>query len=114
MVHRRSSPVAAAAPAGACRAWDACCVGRGRPIRVTVGYGPLKNPNAVAYSRADWAEFFALCHLVAWHNKVQAVYPPGLAIQIIFDDSTLVRANHANKGLMKSYMRHFIHNPLFF
>jgi hypothetical protein len=80
------------------------CVQRGRPIRVTIGYGPLKNQNAVPYSRADWAEFFALCHLVAWHNKVQAVYPPGLSIQIVFDDSTLMLANHADKGLMKAYM----------
>src|SRR5262245_53852806 len=50
-------------------------VRKGKPIKVTVGYGPLKNPNAVSHSRADWAEFFALCHLVSWHNKVQRVYP---------------------------------------
>jgi hypothetical protein len=79
-------------------------VAAGKPIRVTVGYGPLKNPNAVSYSRADWAEFFALCHLVAWHNKVQRVYPPGLQFQIYFDDETLLLANRANKGLMRSYM----------
>jgi hypothetical protein len=79
-------------------------VERNEPIAVTVGYGPLKNPNAVPYSRADWGEFFALCHLIAWHNKVQAVYAPGLAISIAFDDSTLVMANHADKRLMKSYM----------
>lgn len=79
-------------------------VAKGKPIRVTVGYGPLKNPNAVSYSRADWAEFFALCHLVAWHNKVQRVYPPGLQFQIYFDDETLLLANDANKGLMRSYM----------
>jgi hypothetical protein len=80
------------------------CVCRGQPIRVTVGYGPLKNQNGVSYSRADWAEFFALCHLVAWHNKVQAVYPPGLSIRIVYDDSTLVVANRADRGLMQSYM----------
>jgi hypothetical protein len=79
-------------------------VAKGKPIRVTVGYGPLKNPNAVAHSRADWAEFFALCHLVAWHNKVQRVYPPGLQFQIYFDDETLLLANFANKSLMRSYM----------
>jgi hypothetical protein len=79
-------------------------VRKSRPICVTIGYGPLKNQNGVSYSRADWAEFFALCHLVAWHNKVQAVYPPGLLLQIVFDDSTLVVANRADKGLMKSYM----------
>jgi hypothetical protein len=79
-------------------------VRKGQPIRVTVGYGPLKNPNAVAHSRADWAEFFALCHLVAWHNKVQRVYPPGLQFQIYFDDETLLLANGANKSLMRSYM----------
>ncbi len=77
---------------------------RGKPIRVTVGYGPLKNPNVVAHSRADWAEFFALCHLVAWHNKVQRVYPPGLQFQIYFDDETLLLANFADKRLMRSYM----------
>jgi hypothetical protein len=80
------------------------CVRRGRPIHVTVGYGPMKNQNGVSYSRADWAEFFALCHLVAWHNKVQAVYPPGLCIRIVYDDSTLVVANQADKTLMKPYM----------
>ncbi len=79
-------------------------VRKGKPIRVTVGYGPLKNPNAVAYSRADWAEFFALCHLVAWHNKVQRVYPPGLQFQIYFDDETLLLANFADRRLMRSYM----------
>jgi hypothetical protein len=78
-------------------------VGRGQPIAVTVGYGPLKNQNAVAYSRADWAEFFSLCHLIAWHNKVQAIYSPGLSIGIAFDDTTLAMANHADKRLMHSY-----------
>jgi hypothetical protein len=79
-------------------------VRKGEPIRVTVGYGPLKNPNAVAHSRADWAEFFALCHLVAWHNKVQRVYPPGLRFRIYFDDETLLLSNGADEGRMKSYM----------
>jgi hypothetical protein len=81
-----------------------CFVLKGKPIRVIVGYGPLKNPNAVAHSRADWAEFFALCHLVAWHNKVQRVYPPGLQFQIYFDDETLLLANGANRGLMDDYI----------
>ena len=80
------------------------CVRRNRPVTVTVGYGPLKNQHAVPYSRADWAEFFALCHLVAWHNKVQAVYAPGLRIAICFDDSTLAMANRADRRLMDSYM----------
>jgi hypothetical protein len=79
-------------------------VRKGKPIRVIVGYGPLKNPNAVTRSCADWAEFFALCHLVAWHNKVQRVYPPGLQFQIYFDDETLLLANFADKRLMRSYM----------
>src|SRR5207302_2273280 len=83
------------------------CVQRGQPIKVTLGYGPLKNQHSVSYSRADWAEFFALCHLVAWHNKVQAIYPPGLRIKICFDDSTLVMANHADQQLMASYMTSF-------
>jgi hypothetical protein len=75
-----------------------------KPIAVTVGYGPLKNPNSVPESRADWAEFFSLCHLIAWHNKVQAIYPPGLKLQIAFDDATLIMANHADKGRIKSYI----------
>jgi hypothetical protein len=79
-------------------------VRRGEPIGVTVGYGPLKNQHAVPYSRADWAEFFALCHLVAWHNKVQALYPPGLRLSIAFDDTTLVVANRADKRLMQTYI----------
>jgi len=80
-------------------------VQRNLPIYVTVGYGPIKNLNAVNYSRADWAEFFALCHLVAWHNKVQAVYAPGLQIRIVFDDTTLAMANRADRRLMRSYMK---------
>jgi hypothetical protein len=79
-------------------------VRKGKPIRVLVGYGPLKNPNAVPSSRADWAEFFALCHLVAWNSKVQRVYPPGLQIQIVFDDETLLLANGADRGLMDKYI----------
>jgi hypothetical protein len=79
-------------------------VRRGQPIHVTQGYAPLKNLNVVACSRADWAEFFALCHLAAWHNKVQAVYPPGLRIQIAFDDATLRMANHADRRAIDSYI----------
>jgi hypothetical protein len=76
----------------------------GRPIRVNVGYAPMKNPNATHASRADWAEFFALCHLCAWHNKVQAVYPPGLKIKIVFDDSAVGLANRPDRELMDSYI----------
>ena len=79
-------------------------VDRGRPIPITLGYGPMKNPNAVSDSRADWAEFFALNHLIKWHNKVQRVYPPGLAIRIVFDDSTLIMANRADPGQIASYI----------
>jgi hypothetical protein len=77
---------------------------RGRPIPITLGYGPMKNPNAASSSRADWAEFFALNHLINWHNKVQTVYPPGLAIRIVFDDSTLIMANRADPGQITSYI----------
>ena len=79
-------------------------VRRGKPIKILVGFGPLKNRNAVAYNRADWAEFFALCHLVAWHNKVCCVYPPGLRLQIIFDNETLSLANYTDRRMMKAYM----------
>lgn len=79
-------------------------VRKGKPIRILVGYGPLKNPNAVSYSRADWAEFFALCHLVAWHNKLQCVYPPGLQVRLIFDDETLLLANGSDRRLMNEYI----------
>ena len=79
-------------------------VRRGRPIHIRLGYAPLKNLNAVPRSRADWAEFFALCHLCAWHNKVHAIYPPGLRIKIVFDDSTINMANRPSRHHMKSYM----------
>jgi hypothetical protein len=81
-----------------------CFVRRRKPIRIFVGFGSLKNQNAVAYSRADWADFFALCHLVAWHNKVQRVYPPGLQLQLLFDDAVSLYANHVNKNLIDSYI----------
>lgn len=80
-------------------------VRKGKPIKILVGFGPLKNPNAVSYNRADWSEFFALCHLVAWHNKVCRVYPPGLYLQIIFDNETLSLANYTNKAMMRAYMQ---------
>jgi hypothetical protein len=79
-------------------------VRRGERIFITIGYGPLKNQNAVPYSRADWAELFALAHLAALHNKVQAVYPPGLQFRIVFDDSTLLIANRVDRRLINSYI----------
>jgi hypothetical protein len=79
-------------------------VRRGERIFITVGYGPLKNQNAVPYSRADWAELFALTHLAALHNKVQAIYPPGLQFRIVFDDSTLIIANRVDRTLIRSYI----------
>jgi hypothetical protein len=79
-------------------------VRRSRPIRINVGYAPMKNLNAARESRADWAEFFALCHLCAWHNKVQAVYPPGLHIKIVFDDAAVAMANRPDRAHMDSYI----------
>jgi hypothetical protein len=79
-------------------------VARGKPIHITLGYSPMKNVRAVRECRADWAEFFALGHLCAWHNKVCTVYPPGLRIKIIFDDSTVRMANRVDRRLMESYM----------
>ncbi|HEX4412801.1 MAG TPA: hypothetical protein VH107_04175 [Lacipirellulaceae bacterium] len=80
-------------------------VARSKPIQVRIGYAPLKNPRTVDHTHADWAEFFAICHLAAWHNKVQAVYPPGLQIKIVFDDSTVRMANRYSKKPMREYMR---------
>jgi pyoverdine/dityrosine biosynthesis protein len=79
-------------------------VARGEAIRIMIGYAPMKNPKSAGHTHADWAEFFALAHLVAWHNKVAAVYPPGLRIKIIFDDSTIRMANRYGWGPMKDYM----------
>lgn len=80
-------------------------VRRGRPIRIMLGYGPMKNPRSTGHTHADWAEFFAFRHLCSWHNKVSAVYPPGLRIKIIFDDSTIRMANRYAREPMEDYMR---------
>jgi nucleoside-diphosphate-sugar epimerase len=79
-------------------------VARGQPIHLSVGFGAVKNPNGVAESRADWAEFFALSHLIALHNKVQSVYSPGLWIRLIFDDVTHLWANRGSRRVMDSYI----------
>jgi hypothetical protein len=65
----------------------------------------MKNLHTAPHCRADWAEFFALCHLCTWHNKVATVYPPGLQITIVFDDSTVRMANRSDTALMAQYMR---------
>ncbi|HEX4412802.1 MAG TPA: hypothetical protein VH107_04180 [Lacipirellulaceae bacterium] len=80
-------------------------VRKSKPIRVRIGYAPMKNACTVDHTSADWAEFFSLCHLGAWHNKVQAVYPPGLEIRIIFDDSTVRMANQYDTAPMEDYMQ---------
>lgn len=79
-------------------------VRRCRPIEIMLGYAPLKNPKTTYHTGADWAEFFALCHLADWHNKVTTVYPPGLRIKIIFDDSTIRMANRYLRSPMVDYM----------
>lgn len=79
------------------------CVASGEPIRISMGYGAQKNPHATDGSRVDWGEFFALCHLISWHNKVQAIYAPGLRIRIVLDDATLLWANHGDARRMASY-----------
>jgi hypothetical protein len=79
-------------------------VRRGRPIRINLGYAPMKNLNAARASHADWAEFFALCHLCAWHNKAQTLYPPGLKIKIVFDDAAVGMANRPERRHMDTYI----------
>lgn len=79
-------------------------VARGKPVHIRLGYAPMKNLHTVAVSRADWSEFFALTHLCAWHNKVCSVYPPGLRIKIVFDDSTVAMANRPDRRHMDGYI----------
>jgi pyoverdine/dityrosine biosynthesis protein len=79
-------------------------VQRGKPVHIMLGYAPMKNPKTAGHTHADWAEFFALAHLAQWHNKVCEVYPPGLRIKIIFDDSTIRMANRHKKAPMSDYM----------
>lgn len=79
-------------------------VSRGKAVRITLGYAPMKNLHSVRVSRADWSEFFALTHLCSWHNKVASVYPPGLRIKIIFDDSTVSMANRPDRRHMDNYI----------
>ncbi len=79
-------------------------VQRGKPVKVMLGYAPMKNPKTVPHAHADWSEFFALGHLCAWHNKVREVYPPSVRIKIIFDDSTVRMANRYAAAPMKEYM----------
>jgi len=79
-------------------------VRRGQAVQIMLGYGPMKNPKNTDHTHADWAEFFALCHLCAWHNKICSVYPPGLVIKIIFDDSTIRMANRHPKKPMNDYI----------
>jgi nucleoside-diphosphate-sugar epimerase len=78
-------------------------VALGKPISISLGFGGLKNPNSAPPSRADWAEFFALSHLIKWHNRVQSVYPPGLTIRMVFDDMTHRWANRGDGGCVASY-----------
>src|SRR5687767_3617142 len=79
-------------------------VAKGKPVQITLGYAPMKNLNTVRVSRADWSEFFALTHLCTWHNKVCSVYPAGLRIKIIFDDSTVSMANRPDRKHMDGYI----------
>lgn len=70
---------------------------QGQPVEISLVYATGKNHQAIAYNRADWAEFFALSHLVAWHNKVQKIYAPGLRIQLYLDDVTGSQLNRHNR-----------------
>jgi hypothetical protein len=79
-------------------------VSRGRPVQVTLGYGPMKNPNTTRESRADWADFFALTNLCRWYNKVHEVYPPSLRVKLLFDDSTARMVLRAPRRRINSYI----------
>ena len=79
-------------------------VRRSQPIRITLGYAPMKNQNAVSYNHCDWAEFLSFCHLAAWNQKIQTVYPPGLTIRLVFDDSTVMIANGTARSYTDAYI----------
>jgi hypothetical protein len=60
-------------------------VAKGKLIRVIVGYAPLKNPNAVTYSRANWARKIGAVRsdkstalaLSCLHDRWTGCYPDG-------------------------------------
>jgi pyoverdine/dityrosine biosynthesis protein len=82
-------------------------VKQGKPIQVRIGYAPVKNLNVSKHTHVDWAEFFSLCHLSQWHNKVSAVYPPGIQVRIFFDDAMMRLANHVDPQRIQSYKESF-------
>ena len=50
-------------------------VQRSKPIRILLGYAPMKNLNTCARSRADWAEFFAMFEASAVAKMTTSLRP---------------------------------------
>lgn len=79
-------------------------VRRARPVGLTLGFGPIKNPNATDDNRAEWAEAFALHQVARLDAAVRAVYPPGLRVRIVCDDALVRRVNGVPVAMTRQYM----------
>jgi hypothetical protein len=76
-----------------------------QPISITLGHGPLKNPNNAHVQSVDWAELFSYIQLFRLHQAVQVFHKPGLCIDILTDDSRAAYANHIPQNWMNSYAK---------
>ena len=79
-------------------------VRRSQPVRLAIGYAPLKNLNATERNQAEWAEAFSFHQLARLDAAVQEVYPPGLRIRVACDDALLHWVNGVPARLTREYM----------
>lgn len=79
-------------------------VQRSQPVRLALGFCPLKNLNAAEANRAEWAEAFAFHQLARLDMAVQEVYPPGLRVRVICDDALVRWVNKVPLRMTRDYM----------
>jgi hypothetical protein len=79
-------------------------VRRAKPVRLTLGFSPLKNLNAVEKNRPEWAEAFSFHQLARLDMAVQQVYPPGLRVRVTCDDALVRWVNRVPARMMREYM----------
>jgi len=79
-------------------------VRRSRPVGITLGFGPIKNPNASERNRAEWAEAFAFHQMARLDAAVQEVYPPGLRVRVVCDDGLVHWVNRVPYSMTREYI----------
>lgn len=82
-------------------------IAKKEPIRIVYPFGGYKLWRMPSSPHVDWAEFFAISHILSYIAPISAGYKPGVEIEFTSDEVIVETMNNISKADLEVYTNEF-------